>query len=235
MHSCRSFGIPAALEISRSGQGAHVWIFFTARVPAAAARRLGSVLISHTCATTRQLRLQSYDRLFPNQDTLPKGGFGNLIALPLQKGPRERDATVFVNDAFVTYPDQWRFLSELGRVPAEEVDKYCVSRLAKDGNVLDVAFAGDDTDEEPWKRHRSRRAGTATASGVAVDHSGRSALHRERGSSAAFAQPIGAPGCVPEPGVLSCPGYAVSRLGQTACDRVRRESHSVRGVATWLP
>jgi hypothetical protein len=81
--SCRSFGVPAALEISRSGGGAHVWIFFTTPVPAGTARRLGSALISHTCATTRQLKLGSYDRLFPNQDTLPKGGFGNLIALPL--------------------------------------------------------------------------------------------------------------------------------------------------------
>jgi len=152
--SCRSFGVPAALEISRSGGGAHVWIFFTTPVPAGTARRLGSALISHTCATTRQLKLGSYDRLFPNQDTLPKGGFGNLIALPLQKGPRERGATVFVDDAFVPYSDQWRFLSELGRVPAEEVEKI-VSRLAKDGNVLDVTVAGDETDEEPWKRRRA--------------------------------------------------------------------------------
>jgi hypothetical protein len=131
-----------------------VWIFFTTPVPAGTARRLGSALISHTCATTRQLKLGSYDRLFPNQDTLPKGGFGNLIALPLQKGPRERGATVFVDDAFVPYSDQWRFLSELGRVPAEEVEKI-VSRLAKDGNVLDVTVAGDETDEEPWKRRRA--------------------------------------------------------------------------------
>jgi hypothetical protein len=152
--SCRRFGIPAALEISRSGGGAHVWIFFTTPVPAGTARRLGSALISHTCATTRQLKLGSYDRLFPNQDTLPKGGFGNLIALPLQKGPRERGATVFVDDAFVPHSDQWRFLSELGRVPSEEVEKI-VSRLAKDGNVLDVAVAGDETDEEPWKRRRA--------------------------------------------------------------------------------
>ena len=154
IESCRSFGIPAALEISRSGGGAHVWIFFTAPVFAGTARRLGSALINHTCTTLRQLKLASCDRLFPNQDTLPKGGFGNLIALPLQKGPRERDATVFVDDAFVPYPDQWRFLSELGRVPAEDVERI-ISRLAKDGDVLDVAFAGDETDEEPWKRRRA--------------------------------------------------------------------------------
>jgi hypothetical protein len=72
----------------------------------------------------------------------------------LQKAPRERDATVFVDDSFVPYPDQWRFLCELGRVPAEDVERI-VSRLAKDGNVLDVAFEGDETDEEPWKRRRA--------------------------------------------------------------------------------
>jgi hypothetical protein len=81
-----------ALEISRSGNGAHAWVFFAGRVSARDARRLGTAIISHTCARTRQLKLESYDRLFPNQDTMPKGGFGNLIALPLQKGPAKRAA-----------------------------------------------------------------------------------------------------------------------------------------------
>jgi hypothetical protein len=85
MQSCRELSIPAALEISRSGNGAHAWIFFAESVPAREARQIGAALISHTCDRTRQLSLGSYDRLFPNQDTLPKGGFGNLIALPLQK------------------------------------------------------------------------------------------------------------------------------------------------------
>lgn len=84
MQSCAELNIPAALEISRSGNGAQEWIFFADRVTACDARRLGTAIISHTCARTRQLKLNSYDRLFPNQDTMPKGGFGNLIALPLQ-------------------------------------------------------------------------------------------------------------------------------------------------------
>lgn len=79
MQSCHELNIHAALEISRSGNGAHLWIFFSTAIPDA--RRLGSALISHTCARTRQLRLTSYDRMFPNQDSMPKGGFGNLIAL----------------------------------------------------------------------------------------------------------------------------------------------------------
>jgi len=98
VQSCRDLGVPAALEISRSGSGAHAWIFFEASVPAREARRLGTAIITHTCARTRQLELTSYDRLFPNQDTMPNGGFGNLIALPLQKAAREKGFSVFVDD-----------------------------------------------------------------------------------------------------------------------------------------
>jgi hypothetical protein len=92
VQSCRELEVPVAVEISRSGQGAHAWIFFASYVPASEARRLGTAIISHTCERTRQLALTSYDRLFPNQDSMPKGGFGNLIALPLQKQARARNA-----------------------------------------------------------------------------------------------------------------------------------------------
>src|SRR5690606_24537209 len=96
--SCDELGVPAALEISRSGDGAHVWIFFSERVSARDARNLGTAIISRACNQTRQLTLSSYDRLFPNQDVLPRGGFGNLIALPLQWELREEGRTVFVDD-----------------------------------------------------------------------------------------------------------------------------------------
>jgi hypothetical protein len=104
--SCRELGVPVALEVSRSGEGAHAWVFFSTSVAARDARRLGTALISFTCARTRQLKLTSYDRLFPSQDTLPKGGFGNLIALPLQKQPREQGRSVFVDDALQAFPDR---------------------------------------------------------------------------------------------------------------------------------
>jgi hypothetical protein len=97
LQTCLENDLPAALEISRSGSGAHLWLFFANATPARDVRCLGAALNSATCAHTRQLALKSYDRLFPNQDTMPKGGFGNLITLPLQKEPRDLGRSVFVN------------------------------------------------------------------------------------------------------------------------------------------
>ena len=122
MESCQEISIPAALEISRSGNGAHAWIFFTESVPSREARQLGGALISHTCDRTRQLSLTSYDRLFPNQDTMPKGGFGNLIALPLQKLPRELCCSVFVDEHLQPYPDQWAFLASVHPMSRQELE-----------------------------------------------------------------------------------------------------------------
>src|SRR2546427_332398 len=110
--TCRRVGLPAAVERSRSGNGAHAWFFFSSPVPATIARKMGCYLITETMSRRHQLSMESYDRLFPNQDTLPRGGLGNLIALPLQHGPRQMGNTVFVDRQFVPHPDQWKFLSE---------------------------------------------------------------------------------------------------------------------------
>jgi len=152
--SCRELNVPVALEISRSGNGAHAWIFFSTAVAARDARRLGTALISHTCNRTRQLELGSYDRLFPNQDTMPKGGFGNLIALPLQKRPRERNCSVFVNDVFKPYPDQWAFLASIQPMSFQDIEP---TILLATGNThpLDVTFISDEDLQEPWKRSDS--------------------------------------------------------------------------------
>jgi hypothetical protein len=91
LDTCRELKLEAALERSRSGRGGHVWFFFVDAIPAALARKLGSFLLTETMERRPDIGLDSYDRLFPNQDTLPQGGFGNLIALPLQKQARERD------------------------------------------------------------------------------------------------------------------------------------------------
>ncbi|MEI6873621.1 MAG: DEAD/DEAH box helicase family protein, partial [Spirochaetota bacterium] len=147
--TCHELTIPSALEVSRSGKGAHVWIFFATPVAASLARRLGSALISRTCAGRRQLELSSYDRLFPNQDRLPKGGFGNLIALPLQKKARGHGGSVFVDDEFMPYPDQWAYLASLEPMTADAIVR-CIASLVPDGDPLDVAFEYEEGDE-PWK------------------------------------------------------------------------------------
>jgi superfamily II DNA or RNA helicase len=151
LESCRESNVPCAIEISRSGRGAHVWIFFSEAVSARNARRLGAALISMTCARTRQLTLSSYDRFFPNQDTLPKGGFGNLIALPLQKKPRENGYSVFVDDIFQPYTDQWEFLRSIEKLSASDVES-ALFRISGQSHPLDVAFVVDEDENEPWKR-----------------------------------------------------------------------------------
>ena len=150
-------GIHASLEISRSGDGAHVWIFFTQPVLAATARRLGSALITLTCDNERLLHLRSYDRLFPNQNTMPKGGFGNLIALPLQKLPRENGCSVFVDDLLKPYQDQWDYLAHVQRVDLKSAEGV-IQSVNMDGGVLGVKFVSiDEGIEDPWTKPPSRR------------------------------------------------------------------------------
>lgn len=149
--SCTELGVPVALEISRSGRGAHAWVFFVGSVSARDARRLGAALISHTCARTRQLQLTSYDRLFPNQDTMPKGGFGNLIALPLQKKPRENGHSVFVDASLTPYPDQWAYLSSVKPMAPQDIEP-TILRATGGTHPLDVTFIEEEDQKEPWKQ-----------------------------------------------------------------------------------
>lgn len=149
--SCRELDVPAALEISRSGNGAHAWIFFADSVSARDARRLGIAIISHACARTRQMKLTSYDRLFPNQDTMPTGEFGNLIALPLQKKPRESGCSVFVDLALRSYPDQWAFLASIRPMSTHDIEP-TILRAAGEVHPLDVTFIDEEGYKEPWKR-----------------------------------------------------------------------------------
>lgn len=115
------------------------------------ARRLGIAIISHTCTRTRQLKLESYDRLFPNQDSMPKGGFGNLIALPLQKKPRENGCSVFVDTALHPYPDQWRFLASIQPMPVHDIEP-AILHATGGTHPLDVTFIDEEDLKEPWKR-----------------------------------------------------------------------------------
>ena len=151
VQSCNNLGVPVALEISRSGQGAHAWVFFAGKVSARDARQLGTAIISHTCSRTRQLKLESYDRLFPNQDTIPKGGFGNLIALPLQKRPRETGCSEFVDANLHPYADQWAFLASIQPMAPHDIEP-TILRATSGVHPLDVTFIDDEDLATPWKR-----------------------------------------------------------------------------------
>lgn len=154
---CREQGVPAALERSRSGQGGHAWVFFAEPLPAFAARALGSFLLTLTMEGRPQLGLSSYDRLFPSQDTLPKGGFGSLIALPLQRQAGEQGNSLFVDDDLTPHPDQFAFLSALPRMEKADVLRLTGEAAAR-GAVLGVrAVPVDETDEQPWLIPPSRQ------------------------------------------------------------------------------
>ncbi|MGH9163109.1 MAG: TOTE conflict system archaeo-eukaryotic primase domain-containing protein, partial [Vicinamibacteraceae bacterium] len=154
---CRRLGLTAALERSRSGRGGHVWLFFEHAVPAALARRLGSHLLTEAMEYRPDIGLDSYDRLFPNQDTLPQGGFGNLIALPLQRAARNQGNSVFVDDDLVPWADQWAFLSGLRRILRVEVEAI-VQDAERRGRVLGVRLPPqEDGETEPWAAPPSRR------------------------------------------------------------------------------
>ena len=124
MKAARALGVPAALEVSRSGVGAHVWVFFTAPVPAETARCLGTGFLREAMALRGRMKLASYDRLFPSQDLIPAVGVGFLIAAPLFRPARDDGRTVFVDTGTLEpYQDQWTYLSALGRMTPREVTR----------------------------------------------------------------------------------------------------------------
>ena len=155
--TCHRLKIPHAIERSQSGNGAHVWLFFDTPIPASSARKMGSFLLTETMANRHQLDMSSYDRLFPNQDTLPKGGFGNLIALPLQFHAREKYNTVFLDDQFQPYPDQWSFLASLRPISSQKVLQFATEAV-NSGRVIGIqaGLIEDDLELSPWLRSPSK-------------------------------------------------------------------------------
>ncbi|WP_010530178.1 TOTE conflict system archaeo-eukaryotic primase domain-containing protein [Lentibacillus jeotgali] len=122
MGVCKDVGAPASMEISKSGNGCHIWIFFSDKMSAKTARKLGSLLMNRTLEKRYETGVDSFDRFFPNQDTMPKGGFGNLIALPLQQLPRKKGYSVFVNEKFEPYADQWAYLASVKKISKDTVE-----------------------------------------------------------------------------------------------------------------
>jgi hypothetical protein len=154
VEACTRVGCPPAVERSRSGNGAHAWFFFAVPVAASLARNFGSLLLTETMGRRHQLSMRSYDRLFPNQDTLPRGGFGDLIALPLQHAAAQNGNTLFVDRTWTPYPDQWAILASLPRLDPARVESL-VKEAARRGQILGVRSAGLDDEADaatPWIR-----------------------------------------------------------------------------------
>lgn len=151
LETCNVFQLPAILERSRSGNGGHVWIFFTEPVQASLARQFGSTILTKTMEKRHQIGLKSYDRLFPSQDTLPKGGFGNLIALPLQKIPRDKGNSVFLDREFQPFSDQWAYLSCIKKLAPKKIEVVVAEAVDK-GSILCVKSSTleEDNVEDPW-------------------------------------------------------------------------------------
>ena len=175
LDTCRGLHLPAVLERSRSGRGGHVWLFFEDAIPAALARRVGAHLLTETMERRPDIGLDSYDRFFPNQDTLPHGGFGNLIALPLQKGPREQGHSVFIDDHLEPWADQWAFLAsirKLGR--AHSVTGGRPPELTRHSFRSGVRRDRGETQRDKWHESAPRR--------TRADRSGRAMrfAHRHR-------------------------------------------------------
>jgi superfamily II DNA or RNA helicase len=151
--TCQSLGVHPAIERSRSGNGAHVWFFFSEPVPAAEARRLGFTILTATMAHGAGLGVDSYDRLFPSQDVLPSGGLGNLIALPLQRAARNAGNTEFLNDSLEPYRDQWSYLASIPKITPQRLAELIAD---DDDGALGVRPSTDRSDP-PWRPRRTLR------------------------------------------------------------------------------
>jgi hypothetical protein len=216
VETCKRMRLPMVVERSRSGNGAHVWFFFSAPVQANIARRMGCYLMTETMSRRHQLSMNSYDRLFPSQDTMPRGGFGNLIALPLQHEPRQRGNTIFLDDRLKPYPDdqQWAYLASTSRIDPGTVGAIA-SEATRQGAVVGVRLAetGDEEESAPWARLPSR---------------GPKAL--------VIREPL--PPTVrgvPEPRILQETEHAALDRDDPARDRMCRGSSSIRRVAERSP
>ena len=144
---CKSWGIPCSIERSRSGNGAHVWIFFETPVLAVKARRLGNAILTEAMNRDGRISFKSYDRFFPNQDALPEGGLGNLVALPLQGNARKNGNSVFVNEYFEPFPDQWEYLLNVGKLSASALEEI----LKQTANIMPLGDLSKTSENKPWE------------------------------------------------------------------------------------
>lgn len=149
---CADFMIPCSIEISRSGNGSHLWIFFSENIKAKTARDFGNLILIAAMKEYHSLPFESFDRMFPNQDEIPKGGYGNLIALPLQGKAVKENHSVFVDENFVSYQDQWKYLSSVKKISSSEI-KTISSKI---GETVQVFISNDNVEKtESTFKHKN--------------------------------------------------------------------------------
>ena len=144
---CKSWDIPYSVERSRSGNGAHVWLFFETPVLANKARRLGNAILTEAMNKNGKMGFKSYDRFFPNQDSLPDGGLGNLVALPLQGNARKHGNSVFVNEKFEPYPDQWEYLLNVRKLSEASLENI----LKQTSDIQPLGNLSRTSENKPWE------------------------------------------------------------------------------------
>ena len=161
---CRSWNIPCSVERSRSGNGAHVWIFFDNPVLAVKARRLGNAILTEAMSRNGKISFKSYDRFFPNQDSMPEGGLGNLVALPLQRNARKHGNSVFVDENFEPYPDQWEFLLNVGKLSEQLLEDI----LKKTANIQPLGELSKTSESKPWETPMPKEIGRSDFSSEVI-------------------------------------------------------------------
>lgn len=146
---CNLNGIDPLVERSRSGRGAHIWIFFDKAISATLVRRFGFALLEKGAEQVNLKSFQYYDRMLPAQDMLPEGGVGNLIALPLQGKALKEGNSAFIDSSWNAYPNQWEVLWSKPRLSAEFLETKIKEWAGTD--LSDTGVEDTDNRSKPWK------------------------------------------------------------------------------------
>jgi len=161
VQACSSHNLPVARERSRSGAGAHAWILFKEAVEAVRARQLATALMSKAMELRPEIAFSSYDRLFPSQDLMPQGGFGNLIALPLQRAARDRGHSVFIDESLSPYPDQWAYLASIQKIERTALESLVRELVSRQHGATGIRLPTNDEDSQtPWALTGDSKRGT---------------------------------------------------------------------------